>query len=103
MNNNLSRQYESIITSLSTVALARVDGVVPVSPAKKAGKNRGIQVFIDENNLVMINVSVNVYHDRAVSDVAFAIQEAIKTDVENATIFKVKSVNVNVVGVIFTR
>ena len=103
MNSNLSRQYEGIITSLSTVALARVEGVVPVSPAKKAGKNRGVQVFIDENNLVTVNVSVNIYHDKAVSDVAYAIQESIKNDVENATIFKVKAVNINVVGVIFTR
>ena len=103
MNTNLSRQYESIITSLSTVALSRVEGVVPVSPAKKAGRNRGVQVFIDDDNLVTVNVSVNIYHDKAVADVAYAIQESIKNDVENATIFKVKSVNVNVVGVIFAR
>lgn len=103
MNGNLLKQYENIITSLSTVALSRVEGVVPVSPAKRAGKNRGIQVFIEDDNLVTVNVSVNMYHDSNVSDLAYAIQEGIKNDVENATIFKVKAVNVNVVGVIISR
>ena len=62
--------------------------------------NRGIIVDFENNN-VHIDVFVNVKFGYSVKDVAFRVQENIKSSVESMTDFKVGSINVHVVGVTF--
>ena len=62
---------------------------------------RGIIVDFEENQ-VAIDVYVNVKFGYSVKDVAFRVQENIKSSVESMTEFKVSAVNVHVVGVTFS-
>lgn len=104
ISQNLLRQYESIIISLSTVVLSKTEGVQPVIQNKKLfGKqNKSVEVFFDkDDSSVTIDVSINVKTDVKVPDVSFKIQQGIIKDVESATMFKVKAVNVKVIEVIF--
>ena len=54
-----------------------------------------------DKNRVFIDVFLNVYFGYSVNDVAFKVQENIKRSVESMTEYKVDSVNVHVVGVVF--
>ena len=101
-----SRHYENILMSIATVAISQVPGVVPLSAKRKKlfgkfGKsNCGVEVFTDGGR-VTFDVSVCVRSEYRVPDVVYAIQEGIKKEVENATIFKIRAINVKVVDVIF--
>ena len=63
-------------------------------------RNGGVQVYIDGNR-VTFDVSVCVRSEYRVPDVVFSIQEGIKKEVEAATIFKIRAINVKVVSVVF--
>ena len=56
-----------------------------------------------ENNNARIDVFVNVKFGCSVKDVAFRVQENIKSSVESMTEYKVEAVNVHVVGVNFSE
>ena len=58
---------------------------------------------MDFYEVVHIDVFVNVKFGYSVKDVAFRVQENIKSSVESMTEFKVDSVNVHVVGVTFNE
>ena len=101
-----TRHYENILISIATVSLSQVAGVVPID-AKKKGlfgrtkkRNGSVQVYIDGNR-VTFDVSVCVRSEYRVPDVVFSIQEGIKKEVEAATIFKIRAINVKVVSVVF--
>lgn len=100
------RHYESILISIATVALSQVAGVVPIDAKKRnifgrvKKRNGGVQVYIDGNR-VTFDVSVCVRSEYRVPDVVFSIQEGIKKEVEAATIFKIRAINVKVVSVVF--
>lgn len=101
-----SRHYENILMSIATVAISQVPGVVPLSAKRKklfgrfGNRNCGVEVFTDGGR-VTYDVSVCVRSEYRVPDVVYAIQEGIKKEVENATIFKIRAINVKVVDVIF--
>lgn len=105
-SSSSTRHYENILTSIATVSISQVAGVVPLS-SKKQGvfgsmKDRtcGIQVFIDGGR-VTFDISVCVRSEYRVPDVVYSIQESIKKEVEAATIFKIRAINVKVVRVVF--
>lgn len=105
-SSSSTRHYENILTSIATVSISQVAGVVPLS-AKKQGifgfsKKRalGIEVFIDGGR-VTFDISVCVRSEYRVPDVVYSIQESIKKEVEAATIFKIRAINVKVVRVVF--
>ena len=108
MSNSVSstRHYESILVSIATVSLSQVAGVVPLSAKKRSffgklkGRNFGVQVYIDGNR-VTYDLSICVRSEYRVPDVVFTIQESIKKEVEAATIFKIRAINVKIVSVIF--
>lgn len=101
-----TRHYENILTSIATVSLSQIVGVVPLSSKKRglfgSSKSRacGVEVFIDGGK-VTFDISVCVRSEYRVPDVVFNIQEKIKKEVESATIFKVRAINVKVVKVVF--
>ncbi len=99
----------NVVISIVSLATQEINGIASisrtaVSPFRSAlSKNvsRGIIVeFTNEGN-VLIDVFVNVKFGYSVKDVAFRVQENIKSSVGSMTEFKVEAVNVHVVGVTF--
>ena len=100
-----------VVISIVSLATQEISGIASISrksvslikSALSKNINRGIIVdFVTENN-VKIDVFVNVKFGCSVKDVAFRVQENIKSSVESMTEYKVESVNVHVVGVNFSE
>jgi len=62
---------------------------------------RGVIIDFGEDDDVYVDVFVNVVFGYSVKDVAFRVQENIKSSIESMTDFKVAAINVNVTGVVF--
>ena len=103
------KRYEDIIASIAGVAAFKVSGVASLSGvAGMRGKSqkrqpKSVLVTIGEKDLVTIDVFVNAFSGVSVPDLAYDIQQSICTEVESATKFKVKAVNVNVAGIVFNQ
>lgn len=101
---------KNVVISIVSLATQEISGVASISrssvsvikSALSKNINRGIIVDF-ENNVASIDVFVNVKFGCSVKDVAFRVQENIKSSVESMTEFKVGSVNVHVVGVTFNE
>ncbi|MBO5344519.1 MAG: Asp23/Gls24 family envelope stress response protein [Clostridia bacterium] len=99
---------KNVVISIVSLATQEINGIASISrtavsaikSALSKNINRGIIVEF-ENNTTSIDVFVNVKFGYSVKDVAFRVQENIKSSVESMTEFKVTSVNVHVVGVTF--
>ena len=99
---------KNVVISIVSLATQEINGIASISrksvsaikSALSKNINRGIIVNF-ENNAASIDVFVNVKFGYSVKDVAFRVQENIKSSVESMTDFKVESVNVHVVGVTF--
>ncbi len=99
---------KNVVISIVSLATQEINGIASISrksvsalrSALSKNINRGIIVNF-ENNVASIDVFVNVKFGYSVKDVAFRVQENIKSSVESMTEFKVGSVNVHVVGVTF--
>ncbi len=102
--------YVNVIASIAGSSASQVDGVASVSyEAGLNGKNfnfgknkrsNAIIVRIGKGEMVTIEISVNVYYGRIIPQVVCRLQEKIKEEVEKSTRYKVKNINVNVVGVV---
>jgi uncharacterized alkaline shock family protein YloU len=102
-------RYSDIIASITAVALFKVEGVASlasesgklISGVRYSGKSKkSIQVYI-VGDKVTIDIFLNVYYGYKLPDLAFNIQEKVKTEVAKATHFIVDKVNINVLGVVF--
>ena len=102
------QRYEEIIASIAAVAAFKVEGVASLSGiAGMKGKTqrkqpKSVIVTMDEDR-VTIDIYLNAFSGVTVPDLAFDLQEAITSEVEKATKYKVKAVNVNVAGVVFNQ
>lgn len=102
---------KKVVVSIVSLATQEINGIASisrnsVSPLKSIlnkNINRGIIVDFDQNDRVSISVFVNVKFGYSVKDVAFRVQENIKSSVESMTEYKVSAVNVEVVGVTFSE
>ena len=98
-----------VVMSIVSLATQEINGIASISrksvsmlkSALSKNINRGIIVEFNNNN-AKIDVFVNVKFGFSVKDVAFRVQENIKSSVESMTEYKVESVNVHVVGVNFS-
>lgn len=110
MESNVNRDtYISIINSIVSVAASAVDGVASIS--SEAGsivdklnlrkKNQSIEIEITPSDQVVISVDVNAYYGYKIPLLTCELQEMIKNEVEKTTFYKVKAINVNIVGVVF--
>lgn len=98
----------NVVISIVSLATQEINGVASISrtavsavrSALSKNISRGIIVEFNENK-VTIDVFVNVKFGYSVKDVAFRVQENIKSSVGSMTEFKVEAVNVHVVGVTF--
>lgn len=111
-NYQARETYVSIITSVAGSAASQVDGIASVSYEAglskniKLGKNKknpAISVELYDDMTAIIDVSVNVYYGYVIPRVVAGLQEKIKTEVERATSYKVRAINVNVAGVVYSN
>ena len=102
-------RYEDIIASIAAVAAFKVAGVASLSSvAGMRGKSqrrhpKSVVVAISEGDQVTIDVFVNAFSGVSIPDLAYDLQQTVCTEVEKATKFKVKAVNVNVAGIVFNQ
>lgn len=99
-------RYESIIASIASVAAYQVQGIASLSNESGKSKlfkgaSKGVMVTTLGAGQVTIDINVNAYYGFKVPDLAYDLQNKIKEEVEKATNYKVKSINVSVVGVVF--
>ena len=97
-----------VVAVIAGVAVSEVSGVAGMAGGFAGGisevfsgkKNlsKGIKVDADEKE-VKIDVNIIVEYGSRIPDVAFEIQNRVKTAVENMTGLKVEEVNVHVQGV----
>ena len=104
---NIVSYKKSVVHSIITLATKEISGVASLNAGVSFIKRlftrkffKGISLEYDRNH-IFIDVFVNVYFGYSVNDVAFKVQENIKRSVESMTDFKVDSVNIHVVGVVF--
>ena len=105
-SNNVSYN-NNVVYSLISLATKEIGGIASINSgisfAKKlfGGKYyKGVRLENDKDRL-FIDVFVNVYFGYSVNDIAYKVQENIKKSVESMTEYKVDSVNIHVVGVVF--
>lgn len=101
----------NVVLSIVKLATQEISGIASLSNAgfsvmkKVFNKNyhRGVVIDFGEDDDVYVDVFVNVQFGYSVKDVAFRVQENIKSSIESMTDFKVAAINVNVIGVVFTN
>ena len=91
---NLATQEINGIAGLS------VDGVNSFKKVFDKNYHKGVIIEFVENS-VYVDVFVNVLFGYSVKDVAFRVQENVKSSIESMTDFKVEAINVHVMGVVF--
>lgn len=103
---------EDVIGIIAGLAAAEVDGVSGMSLGFVDGINqiiggnkkysKGVKITLDGKDVV-IDLYVIVKYGVRIPDIAFSIQNSVKTSVESMTGLNVKSVNINVQGVTFDK
>ncbi|MBR2909484.1 MAG: Asp23/Gls24 family envelope stress response protein [Clostridia bacterium] len=99
----------NVVLSIVKLASQEINGIASLSTdafsmwKKMFNKNynRGVLIEFGEDDDVYVDVYVNVLFGYSVKDVAFRVQENIKSSIESMTDFKVAAINVNVTGVVF--
>ena len=93
----------SIVDGIVLLAIAELDNVELYSFAdKKKMRSNAIKISSDKDG-VKVSVAIKVHYSQSVSEVAFRVQEAIRHNVEAMTEYKVSSVDVSVLGVMFNE
>ena len=101
----------NVVLSIVKLATQEISGIASLSNkgfsvVKKllnTSYHRGVVIEFGEDDDVYVDVFVNVLFGYSVKDVAFRVQENIKSSIESMTEFKVAAINVNVVGVVFNN
>lgn len=89
------------VEGVSGMTLGLVDGINQILGSNKK-YSKGVKIELD-NNQVVIDLFVIVRYGVKIPDVAFSIQNAVKSSVETMTGLDVKAVNINVQGVTFDK
>ncbi len=101
----------NVVLSVVKLATQEISGVSSLNSSgysvwkKMFNKNynHGVVIEFGQDNDVYVDVFINVLFGYSVKDVAFRVQENVKSSIESMTDFKVAAVNVNVVGVVFSN
>jgi len=110
MENNVNAgTYLSIIKSIVTSVPSRVDGVAVIgmdnaSFMDKMGvksSKTGVEVDITPANQVVISLPISVKFGFKMPELVCRVQEFVKKAIEDNTVYTVKNINVNVVGIVF--
>lgn len=108
-NINISEDVIGIIAGIaaaevegvSGMTLGIVDGINQILGSNKK-YSKGVKVELQDNEVV-IDLYVIVKYGVKIPDVAFSIQNSVKSSVETMTGLKVKMVNINVQGITFEK
>lgn len=108
-NINISEDVIGIIAGIaaaevegvSGMTLGIVDGINQILGSNKK-YSKGVKVELEGNNVV-IDLYVIVKYGVKIPDVAFSIQNSVKTSVESMTGLNVGAVNINVQGITFEK
>lgn len=101
---------DNVVLSIVTLATQEISGIAGISrnavPVAKRLLNKNyhkgvITEFVD--NTVYVDVFVKVKFGYSVRDVAYRVQENIKSSIESMTDFKATEVNVHCTGVVFSQ
>ena len=101
---NISDEVVTIIASLAASEVKGVSGMVNTLSggfAEFLGKknlSKGVKVSV-ENNKAVLDLYIIVEYGVKIPDVAWNIQEKVKSEVEAMTGLEVEAVNVNVAGI----
>jgi len=110
--NGMLHISEDVLASIAGITVSEVEGVaLPGSGfgaeiADILGKKnlgRGIRITIGEENEITVDCAILVEIGFSVMDVSKSVQEAVASNIENVTGFKVSAVNVTVAGVVLPR
>jgi len=97
---------KSILLSIVTLATKEISGVAPFNNSKRGklfgGGDAGAKVTNTKEGVV-VDAFINVYDNCNVAEVACKVQENIKNNIIAMTEVPVKSINVHVLGVKFTK
>lgn len=102
MKPQVVEQYTTLIASVANEAFRKVEGVTREEGAQKYRfglkklKNTNCHVYIVGTDEVIIDIFVNVDYGYSIPETICQLQETIKNDVEDATKFRVRKVNVTV-------
>lgn len=98
--------FSEVIASIVSDAVAEVEGVSLVrndGKLKKIFFGNGVDVSFLPNDKVTIEINVNISFGNPVPAKIAEVQDKIKTEVENATKYRVHSINVMVESVNFAN
>ena len=100
-NVNIADEVVSIIASLAAAEVKGVASMGSTGFADLLGKknlSRGVKLAVD-NKSVTLDLSVIVEYGAKIPDVAWELQEKVKSEVESMTGLNVAAVNISVDGV----
>lgn len=91
---------ENIVDNIVTLAVSELPYVELYHKTNSKGKNSSVVLYFDKKG-VDVDITVKIHYSQRASEVVFAIQEAVRHTVESMTDYKILSVNVIVLGVLF--
>ncbi len=90
-----------IVDNIVILALREIPYIKIYSPSKSDKlRNNSINVYADKDG-VNVDVAIKIYYTQSISETSFKIQEAIRHNIEAMTEYRVASVNVSILGVMF--
>ncbi len=97
---------DDVVATIASIAASEVKGVANMSGGLVSGisemlgkKTKGVKVQVGEKETT-IDISLSVEYGARIPDVAWEVQNKVKTQVESMTGLKVVSVNVIVQGIV---
>ena len=101
---------KDIIKSIISLATKEINGVASMNKTSQnclvqliKGKNdNGVKVSANGDEVV-IDVFINIFSDANVKEIAWRIQENIRTSVQSMMNIKVRAVNINIIDVDFSN
>ena len=91
---------DDIVNHIVSLTVDELPFVELNSKTLKNSKNSAVTVFMDKK-CVDVDIVVKIHYSQRVSETVFTIQEAVRHAVETTTDYKIQSVNVIVLGVLF--
>ena len=101
---------KDIIKSIISLATKEINGVAsmnktsqnPIVQLIKGKNDNGVKVSASGDEVV-VDVYINIFSDANVKEIAWRIQENIRTSVQSMMNIKVKAVNINIIDVDFSN
>lgn len=96
--------FSDVIMTLASDAASEIEGVEVLrsgDQSKKPIRGGGVSVYFLPNDKVTVDLFVNINYGYRVPVAVAEVQQKVKSEIESATRFRVHSVNVQVMSVIF--